>query len=106
MRLSLLPYTYLCAWKLLKGMTKTEKFEVGLLPEDKQITAVVFDYHYPMCDERASAVDVFSCSRYTTTTCLALYQVRPRLVRSSPRERKGNFLSVFVKKLDCPRSDA
>ena len=69
--------------------TAKRKFEVGLLPEDKQITAMVFDYHYPMCDERARAVDVFSFSSYTTTTCLALYQVRSRLVRSSPRERKG-----------------
>ena len=87
-------------------MTKTKKkFEVGLLPEDKQITAVVFDYLNPMFTARPRGVDVFSFSRYTAT-CLALNQARHRLVRSSPREGKGNFLSVLVKMLDCHPSAA
>ena len=82
-------------------MTKPKtKVEGRQPPEDKKMTAVIFDYRYFMCSVRARGVDVFIGRRYTTTG-LARYIVRYRLVTNSTREGRLIFLSVLGKMLDC-----
>ena len=77
-------------------MTKNKtKVTVGQLPEDKKMTAGVFDYRNPMCTVSACGVDVLSGRRYTTTG-LTRNIVRHTLGRNTTGEGRAIFLSVFV----------